>query len=379
MARLIHLLLFIGSAYADPGWFQEDTKSPDGWTFYCKSNAKNEGEALSMARAECSRKMCMLFGVEVKVEQKSVETLKDAESKTTIIESCPNVRIVGKTEKKKLVDCSDDSCDSFVSQFYSMKEYELEKKRLDNPPISPALEKTIIVREGNDTFKDPKKCRELLSSLKTTDDRKKRVTLLGESEKECLGLDYRNVDLQTELNQHLFQFVQGRGVYYAGAVMQQLSTRNTLIDRIAFVKEIESHDTEKSLAKAQEVILSNYDSLFFRMDHGPFYLTEVKECSAHSKIIRAWPRAFFDTVSVCSPNKVTKGKDCQSTSITMLRAAYAGCICRNQAPEVESPCTMLLITHMNEKCPLEMNEDCFRSMSSVVAEKMKVKINPINK
>jgi hypothetical protein len=382
------LAILAGSltARADkPAWFEQDTKAPQGWTFYCQSEATSEKEALALARAECSRKMCMLFGVEVKYTQTSKETLKDAAVESTVIESCPDVRIVGRIDKKKSIECEEKNCTAYVSQTYPMSEYMLEKKRLNNPPISAVLEKTIIVREGNETFKDPKNCRTELKKFQALSgvgekNRLARKNLLEAAKKECEGLDYRNSELQSELVTLLFSAINLRGSAYASVVNVMLAEKPKLNDKITFLLSLESIDQSQSVKKVQKLGGESYDSLYFRPNHYSFYTDEIKSCKKAGQLMRAWPKAFFESVTICGSNdEGSKAKDCQDTSYMMIRAQYVGCICNNGAPQQVSRCFEVLSQHINATCPMQMTEDCFRSMSKEIAEKMKLNINSIIK
>jgi hypothetical protein len=378
MAFTLFLTFFlVGFSVADPGWFSSDTKTPEGWIFYCKGDAKDEKEALGIAQSDCSRKMCMLFGVEVKVQQISEETLQNASSKSTVIESCPLVRIVGRLDKKKSVDCEDGICQAFISQFYSMSEYEKEKKRLDNPPISPALANTIIIRENNETFLDPRDCRLNLREFKkeigvSPESQKQRVEILTKAIKSCKGLDYRNVDLQTELNGFIYAHLSSRGVNHANMLMPLMTESPTLLAKLETLLKFESFDKEKSIKIAQTLLATHYDALFYVEKKSSSYLNELKSCDIQSKIVRSWPAKLTDNVTVCYEPNV-----CQTTSLLMLRSSYASCLCRNGSPENINPCFEVVLGHMNNECPLEMTESCFQSMSKEIAEKMKFQIiNP---
>jgi hypothetical protein len=376
MKRLCFLLIFLSfSAYCDPSWFSSDTKTPEGWIFYCKGDAKDEKESLSIAQSECARKMCMLFGVEVKYQQVSEESLQDAQSKSTVIESCPLVRIVGRTDKKKSVDCEDGLCVAFISQFYPMAEYEKEKKRLDNPPISPTLAKTIIIRENNETFLDPKDCRQDLKSFKkeigvTLESQKARVAILSKAQISCKGLDYRNVDLQSELNGYIYSHLTARGATHANMLLPLMTETPGLLPKVDLLLKFESFDKEKALKDAQKLLAQSFEYLFFVENKSSSYLNELKTCDIQAKIVKSWPAQLTDDVSVC-----LDPQHCQTTSILMLRSTYAACLCRNGAPQNVNPCIEVLSTHMNNECPLEMNQDCFKSMSTLIAEKMKFQIN----
>jgi hypothetical protein len=362
-------------AASKPSWYSEDTKTKDGFTFYCQGDQSGEAEAMKLAESDCARKMCMLFGVEVKYEQTSTETLTDAKIDSVIKEKCPDVRIVGRTTKKKSVECEEKSCSAFISQFYPIDEYLKEKKRLDNPPIAPALEKTIVIREGNESFKDPKDCRKTLSEFNrktgvTKEARAQRVTLLKKAKTDCAKLDYRNSNLQSELNGYLYGNITKRGPSFAQMTMQAMPTLESLEARIDYLRSFdEGIDVDKALARAKKLVSDSYSSLFYKDGGLEAYMAEQKSCKAHSKVIRAWPKAFSDDITVCV--KDAKSEDCKTTSILFLRAAYAGCVCNLGDPSRAQSCTANLMTLMNTDCPTEMTESCFRSMSEQITESMK--------
>lgn len=372
------ILLFaasISGAIAAPDWFESDTKTKGGWIFYCKGDAKDENEALNLAQSDCSRKMCMLFGVEVKYQQVSEETLTDVKSKTTVIESCPLVKIVGRVNKKKSVDCEDDKCEAFISQFYPMNEYEAEKKRLNNPPISPTLASTIIIRENNETFLDPKNCRKDLNDFSQEtgirpEDRKKRVEILNKAINDCKGLDYRNVDLQNELSLLIHKNLSSRGAAHAQALMNTLNASPTLIDRITVLLKFESVDTTNATKEAQRLIATHFKQLYAVDNEEVHYINELKTCNSLSKVVRAWPENLTSDITVCHTMN-----QCQTTSILMVRSSYIGCLCNVGSPQNVSGCFQVLYNHMNNECPLKMDDACFKKMSIQIAEKMKVHIS----
>ncbi len=375
MSFLTLLILTTSLAFAAPAWFETDTKTKDGWIFYCKGDAQDEKEALNLAQSDCSRKMCMLFGVEVKYEQSSEETLTDVKSKTTVIESCPLVRIVGRVHKKKSVDCEDQKCEAYVSQFYPMSEYEAEKKRLDNPPISPALASTIIIRENNETFLDPKNCRIGLTEFSQEtgvrpEDRKKRVQILNKALQDCKGLDYRNVDLQNELTGLLFKNLSSRGAAHSQALINKLNANPSLMEKITTLSQFENVDTTESVKVAQRLIATYFKRLYPVDNEELLYVEELKTCDAHSKIVRGWPENLTSEVTVCHTLN-----QCQTTSLLMVRSTYIGCLCNKGSPQNTSGCFQVLYNHMNNECPLKMTDECFKKMSTQIAEKMKVQIS----
>jgi hypothetical protein len=373
------LSLFIcasASAQEKPAWFDRDTKSKDGWTFFCRADGANEKEALANAQAECSRKMCLLFGVEVEYTQTSSETLKDASTESKIIERCPNVRIVGRADKKKSIECEDAKCAAFLSQSYPMRSYLEEKARLNNPPISSQL----IIREGNDTFKDPKACREVLSAFRNESGvgekhRLARVQYLKKAAADCKEIDYRNVDLQNELSGYLFSNFASRGTMYGSVMTPLISERSKITDRIATLLEIEQIDQSQAPSKIKKLISENYDHLYFRTDHYSYYTDELKTCSTLSKITRAWPKAYLDPVTVCVQDEGPSDKECKDASYLMVRAQYIGCVCNLGAPRQSQRCFEVLNQHFNDTCPLEMTESCFRKASKQVSEEMNFKMD----
>lgn len=390
------------SASDKPSWFGPDTRDKQGFTFYCESSAAEEGgtkgaekAALALAEAECSRKMCMLFGVEVDYQQTSRETLKDAGVDSVIKESCPKVRIVGRTTKKKNLECDDGNCTAFISQFYPLSEYQSEKKRLDNPPIAKEFEKTIIVREGNETFRDPKECRKALAKYaKATgvvkERRDARIESLAKAAKDCKGIDYRNSELQNELMGLLFANITKRPVSFAQLANQTLMAQPTLTAKIDALAELEKGGGAKGAEAAKRVLRAYYDALYYRefpMEGARFklpggrlvdvhpYLEEMKTCDGHTAVARKWPKGFTDDITVCLKKESGDGEDCQTTSMIMVRAAFAGCVCNLGNKERAGSCTQTLLTHLNEECPSDLNEACFKEMSKTIAEEMKIHIH----
>lgn len=394
LGGVIFLLGANTSLAGAPSWFDRDTKAKDGWTFYCQGEGKDETESLGLAQGDCSRKMCLLFGVEVQYNATSNETLKDANFQATVKESCPQVRIVGRVDRKKNVDCEDGKCTAFLSQFYPMSEYLEEKKRLNNPPVNPAFEKTVIVREGNETFKDPKECRAAMGRWKSPaleNPHKQRLEILEQAIKACAGIDYRNVDLNAELTGLMMAGITSRGATYVSVVTTQLGPLPNWVEKLKFLKTLETLNTDSARHKAEKLVFDGFDFLFARnnFDSSSFkykrangtlsetnpYLDETKNCQVRSRIVRGWPKGFFDDVTVCLPEVSGEPRECQTTSILLIRGAFAGCLCQNGAPEKQDACLPVVLEHMNTECPLEMPEACFRSMSKMITEKMKFTIH----
>ncbi|MGZ3690761.1 MAG: hypothetical protein ACXVAX_04620 [Pseudobdellovibrio sp.] len=405
LKKVICFMLMVTQVFAleKPSWFETDNKTKAGFNFFCEGTIedkpdKGEKAALALAESDCARKMCMLFGVEVDYKQTTKETLKDAGIETVIQESCPKVRIVGRTTKKKNIECEDGNCHAYISQFYPVEEYESEKKRLNNPPIAKDLEKTIIIREGNETFKDPKACRALMKDYSkllgvTQDQIDQRKKILTQAKTDCAGLDYRNTELQSELMGYLVANFTKRSTSFALAANEGIMTQPNFLAKLDFLNQLENENNNDKLAEAKSILRYSYDALFYRdfaydsSGGGGFklpggqivkthpYLAELKTCDVHADVIKKWPKNFTDDVSICLKRNGADGEDCQTTSLVMLRGAYAGCVCNLGDPGRASLCARELLTHMNTECPGEMTEKCFQDMSKKITEMMNSKIH----
>tara|TARA_B110000971_G_scaffold216456_1_gene251493 strand:- start:3675 stop:5402 length:1728 start_codon:yes stop_codon:yes gene_type:complete len=124
----------------NPRWFKTDQLLDGKYLFYCDAEGDNEETTLQSARGACLQKMCYLFGEQIEARTVIEETLTDTKVDTKIINSCPKVRIIGRTEVRKSVDCFGGSCSAFVMQEYPEKEYKAEWERLNRPKIAPELQ-----------------------------------------------------------------------------------------------------------------------------------------------------------------------------------------------------------------------------------------------
>lgn len=373
-----------------PKWFQPDSKTASGWEFSCSQSGKTDEESLSGARAQCSQKICMLFGIEVTSEVKSVETLKDSGVTNTVIEKCPNVRVVGRVEKNKLVDCGDDICTAFVRQFYPKEEYDKEFERLNRPVIVKEFEKTIIIREGSKTYKDPKECRQSLKAY--TDIRgelevsqKLRITQLALAEKSCLDIDDRDISLQTELRGYLTGALSTRPTSYATYLTRAIAKNGALDQIIKRFKTIEMENLEADALKPKikKIVESNYDFLFFRDSYIPgqgFILlsgkivienpnvTEQKNCQKHFETLLHWPQTFHSEINVCVPT-VSGQKICNIASEFRIRMSYLNCICTigSKSP---AQCIQNLNQFIVDNCENHSDKTCFQKLGKFASESM---------
>ncbi len=393
--RTLFIILFLGlSASADkPSWFDKDSKSSEGWSFYCTSDGKSETESEQSARSQCSQKICMLFGVEVTAETKSTETLKDSNVTNTVIEKCPNVKVVGRVEKKKSTECSDGVCQTHVFQFYPKHEYDKEFKRLNQPAIVKEFEKTIVIREGNQTFKDPTKCKAVLKEYASVRGElesaaKNRIEFLTTAQTECAGLDYRNIPLRTELMGYLTSVYAFRSAMMSTIMGQSLMKGGELATLINDYLDLEKRNQQgkKKKSAAEALIKKNYDWLYYRDNYqsesneygwklqtgeivkeSPV-VVETKTCAKHAKVLLEWPENVFDDINVCVP-KPSNGEDCQQVSVLLLKYSYIGCVCTAGSKD-QAGCTKSLIQFLNDECPQFVTKACFQKLSKFAAETM---------
>ena len=394
--QLTFILLFsIGfSALAEkPSWFDKDAKASDGWSFYCTSDGKSETESEQAARSQCSQKICMLFGVEVTAETKSTETLKDSNVTNTVIEKCPNVKVVGRIEKKKSTDCSDGVCQTHVLHFYPKNEYDKEFKRLNQPSIVKEFEKTIVIREGNQTFKDPGKCKTDLKEYSSIRGElesagKNRIEFLTAAQTDCAELDYRNIPLRTELNGYLTSTFTFRSAMISTIMGQSLIKGGELTTLINDFLDIEKRNQlgKKKKSAAEALIKKNYDWLYYRDNYqseSTVYgwklqtgeivkespvVSESKTCTKHAKVLLEWPDNVFDDINVCVP-KPSTGEDCQQVSELLLKYSYISCVCTSGSKD-QAGCTKSLIQFLNDECPQFVTKICFQKLTKFAAEAM---------
>lgn len=380
-----------------PKWFGQDYKSPQSWGFFCQGEGDTEDKALGSARAQCAAKMCQLFGVEVDYKSTSKETLKDTSLDSVIVERCPKVRVVGRVEKKKNVSCEESKCLAFVEQFYPKTEYDKEFKRLNEPAISKTLERTIIVREGNDTFKDPKACKVVLQEYfeirgERSVDKSRRIGSLKKAVSECVSLDYRDANLQTELNGYLSRSLMSRTQAAALDLGKALLANNSIEKRLeAFLAfESRSLEAEKNTPKLRALIEKLYDRLYYRdsyladkgrwslSDHSMStvnpYIEELKTCKAQGVLLRNWPGAFSDSLTVCIKRPVNPGEDCSTVTKTMVRFGFIGCVCNLGMASASGQCVQVLAQYLDEICPGQVTAECFKSFGRYSAERLKMDI-----
>jgi hypothetical protein len=386
------MTLASASAAADdhPGWFAQDYRSPSEWGFYCEGSGKSETEALQSARANCSQKICLLFGVEVDAKTVSSESLKDASVTSTVVERCPSVRVVGRTEKHKSVDCDGGACAGYVYQVYPKTEYDAEYKRLNQPAISKVFEKTIIIREGDETFRDPKACRTLIDSYSNiTGDSEKssnqRVGLLTQATNECKGLDYRDTRLASELTQKIWKPLASRDISTSVTLSRDLANVSTIEDRVRLLLEFERNKLGSG-AKLQELrgLVGQYFDSFsthieydskakgFRLADGSTatqspYITETHTCMASTRLVENWPANVTGDVTVCSTRD---SSNCVKLNSVMLRAQWSACVCRSQAAGRESDCTREFMSALQDACPGTIDRACMKNTDPRMAERL---------
>ncbi len=138
---LVYLLIaaLTTGTVESPTWFKDSYINDQELGFYCQGTASNEEDALKTARASCAKNFCQLFGVEVKSSLVVEETLTTTSYIQTVIEQCPDVRLIGKKEQRKSVECYQNSCSAFIHQIYPQEEFQKEQKRLNSPGIHPDL------------------------------------------------------------------------------------------------------------------------------------------------------------------------------------------------------------------------------------------------
>lgn len=364
-----------------PSWYSKDFKSAQEWGFYCESKGKNENEALQGARAQCSSKMCLLFGVEVDYRVVTNEDLKNASVSATTIEKCPNVRVSGRIEKKKSVECTDRECVAYILQHYPKTEYDKEYRRLNQPKISQTIEKTVVVREGDSTFADPKPCIESFSNYskvrgERVEDLKRRISILSQAQGVCVNLDYRDVTLANKINGLMIAAFGSRGPTTAVRLNRVLVTAPTYEEKIAQLVEFERDALEGAprIAQLKKFMEDHYDALFGNRGPVQDYLQELKSCKLHGQMLSLWPRNFTSSVVPCRKREDSMENVCFSMDMSTARGKYLGCVCHRGAKENPQECVKSLWTTLDEICPDHFTPGCMKNFSQVVAEKMKIDV-----
>lgn len=350
-------LSFAHASDEKPSWFKSDYKSALEWGFYCESTGKTETEALASARAQCSGKICLLFGVEVDYKSVSTEDLKNASITTQTIERCPNVRVVGRIEKKKSVECSDENCLAYVYQLYPKSEYDREYERLNRPAVSPSIEKTIVIREGNSTFQDPKRCLAALGKYatvrgETSKNQEERLTALSESATLCKELDYRDTNLAGQFMKEFLRSVSARSMSTQLAMNAILTEHPAILDRIAALQKFETELKNSAVAAPLLIafITEHYDALFGNRGPVDDYLKELKTCAQTRKLFEMWPRGYTQNLQVCRKSTDRPGEVCSSLDYLMMKAKFIGCECNRLAPASSQDCFRLLMTYVDQLC-----------------------------
>ncbi len=340
-----------------PSWFKSDYKSALEWGFYCESTGKTETEALASARAQCSSKICLLFGVEVDYKSVSTEDLKNASITTQTIERCPNVRVVGRIEKKKSVECSDDSCSGYVYQLYPKSEYDREYERLNRPAISPSIEKTIVIREGNSTFQDPKRCLESLGKYasvrgESSKNQDERLSALNDGATQCKELDYRDTNLAGLFLKEFLRSVSSRSMSTQMAMNGILTEYPAILDRITALQKFETELKASAVTAPLLIafITEHYDALFGNRGPVDDYLKELKTCAQTRKLFEMWPRGYTQNLQVCRKSTDRPGEVCSSLDYIMMKAKFIGCECNRLAPASAQDCFRSLMTYVDQLC-----------------------------
>jgi hypothetical protein len=293
-------------------------------------------------------------------------------------------------EKKKLVDCGEKECVSFVHHFYPKAEYQKEYERLNRPAMVKEFEKTIIIREGNKTFKDPKICREKLKEyLDIRGENEKsfsfRKTSLASALKECDSLDDRDVTLQSELRGYLTKGLVHRPHAFASRVSLHFMVGGELTGMIKNIQqiEIEFFEGSKYEEAARKIVLLYFDWLYPRVSYvgnvGWVLLngkvekddpieTELKTCEKHSLVMAKWPDKFFGEVQVCAPN-TTGGEICMPASEILLRYKYLNCLCTKESKRV-SECVTNLNQFVIDNCQDRLNAGCMKQLNKYASDSL---------
>jgi len=400
---LSFFLLLVVAAATDafatekPKWWSPDYKSKTHWGFFCEASSTNETEALALARANCAVKMCQLFGVEIDSQNSVKETLKDVNVESTVVERCPKVRVVGRSEKRKSVNCDEeDSCLAFVEQLYPIEEYEKEHKRLNSPKIVKEFERTIVIRENDQVFKDPKECKIELQKFsmirgERVSEATLRIAALEEAQKKCISLDYRDVPLQNELHSYISKSVQTRDIsaatMIAKVMMNEASIEKKLLALLSFEKDRLA--AEPKIQPLKNWIAKNFDYLTFRYSYIPEsqeyalsngvksktnpYLDELANCQKQRELLLKWPKGLASDLPVCVAKLNAKdGNDCYNFSILMLRASYVSCVCRAGKAENVQACSQVLSQFLDDSCPSEVNDSCMKGFIQYSTERLKL-------
>lgn len=360
-----------------PSWFEQDSKTKEGWNFYCSSTGKTEDEAYKSAKAQCSQKICFLFGVEVSSEVKTEETLKDSSVKNSIIEKCPNVRVVGRIEKRKSVECSDKECVSSVYHFYPISEFNTEFSRLNKPSMVKEFEKTIIIRENGKEFLDPKKCKIDLKSYSEVRSENEvsiqnRINFLDKALVDCKDLDYRDVNLKTELNSYIGSSIQTRkGPTLARAFSALIMKGNPIDQLLVNLKKLEENHRigSKNKVVAEKLIKNNFDWLYYAKANK--FVEESKTCQHHMNVLKNWPIYYYGEILTCYLPDSDAKEFCQTSDLTSIRFSYFNCICRLGSKDVTA-CMQSLEQLVQDQCPLFFDNECINFVKKFSAETMKL-------
>jgi hypothetical protein len=388
------LISFFALADDRPKWFLQDYKNDKSWGFFCQGDGPTEEASLASAQSQCANKICMLFGVEISSSTKTEQTLTGVDVKNTVIEKCPDVRVVGRTLLRKSIACDEpNKCLAFIEQDYPVTEYEKEYKRLDQPKISQVLEKQIIVREGNNTFLDPKKCLEVLKkySVKNKNDtnfRAERIELLKNSMSVCKNLDYRNVNLQKELSGYLMKSFESRPVAIRMYVQKEFDQANSIEKQIEFAKNFEERQLtirsfenkiKQELKDAFYFIFSKNvkslnkiplpDELNGMISEDLYqqpYMRELYSCTKLKSIVRVWPGDWDEEIKTCVINPNNGVEECEYLDNLRIRFQYMSCICRKNYPSLDQKCTDVLSSAIGDFCNTDYSLECRKKVTELL-------------
>lgn len=372
-----------------PDWFAPDTENVSEWTFYCRGDGATEEEAGASASLACSKKICSLFGVNVSSEVSATETLEKIDVKSQVTEKCLDVRIMGRVQKRKAVDCSDETkCVSWVQQFYPKSEYRKELERLNRPKVEA---------DSRHAFGDPKECRSNLGSLAgvegaTNEAHAKRVRLLEDAETKCTNIDPNDLSLQREFGAQLTRTLERLSPQGASVLARSYSQAPDLLSQIRvfqryFKRQVE---LESRIPELEKLVLGYMDALFPVTEFDPIraqfvlsngkasktnpYLEELNTCKAISEIASVWPGDLGKTITVCKSKDSKDPNSCFQSDTSLVRARFASCVCQSPRSSQPQECMRVVLQLFNESCPEETTPACYGKTAKTIAEKMKIEI-----
>ncbi|MBN2718413.1 MAG: hypothetical protein JXX14_21390, partial [Deltaproteobacteria bacterium] len=198
----------VPAGFEIPKWARSgDERNEKKFTFVCKGFGDTKDKAAALAAAQCTEKLCRLFGVMISARTDVSQTMDNLDMTREVSEQCPNVRIYDRQMTHESSECNAKGCIKWMVQTYPLAAYERERLRLDDQVI---VEREVVIKEGDRDYRDPEKCEETLTAYgavkgRTFEALEERRLLLKKAINQCNGIDNRDLGTMTRLTRLLIR------------------------------------------------------------------------------------------------------------------------------------------------------------------------------